>query len=45
MNIINLPEGFDGAALIQDFFNLALGPLSVCLLFLCGYYALRLVRR
>lgn len=45
MNIMALPEGFDGAALILDYFNLAMEPLSICVLFLCGYYALRLIRR
>lgn len=45
MNIIHLPEGFDGAGLIADLFAIAGKPLSICVLFLAGYYVFRLIRR
>lgn len=43
--IIQLPDGFDGAALLAEFFAIAAKPLSICVLFLAGYYVRRLLRR
>lgn len=43
--IIQLPEGFDGAAFLAEFFAIAAKPLGICVLFLAGYYVRKLLNR